>query len=547
MTVARPSLAPARETTAIDVRDLFRVHSTPEGDAAALQGLSLRVREREVLTVLGPSGAGKTTFLRILAGLDRPSAGTARVFGTDVGKLRGRALAAYRSQTLGYLDQHYSRALAPELSARELAAIRLGLAGVPRRERLARGEELLERVGLLHKAEARRYELSGGEQQRVAVCAALAHHPRLFLADEPTGELDAENAQLVYGLLGSLSREHGCTTVIVSHDPGSAAISDRTVHIRDGRVSEESTRTAGDGDVIVVGRGGWLRLPEEFLRRAGIGARAQARVEPGRIVVAPAGSVETPEDGQSRPAVAGGARRVRALAREDGAVAEVRAVSKAYGEGETATAVLTDLTASFRAARLYAITGPSGSGKTTFLHLLAGLELPDAGDVIVLGTSVPALDRSQRAELRRSRLGVVAQETGLIPFLSARENVELALALRGDVSSESSERALESLATVGLSERSAQRVSRLSAGERVRVAIARTLAARPALLLADEPTARVDQANALALATLLSRVAAEWRMAVLCATHDPLVVEQADEELMLAPIGERRDPSGEVR
>jgi ABC-type lipoprotein export system ATPase subunit len=245
---------------AIEVRDLFRVHQTPEGDAAALQGLSLAIREHETVTVLGPSGSGKTTFLRILAGLDRPSAGIVRVFGTELGKLPGRDVARYRTSTVGYADQHYARALAPELTARELVGVELGLAGATRPERVRRADELLERVGLASKRDARPAELSGGEQQRVAVAASLAHRPRLWLADEPTGELDAASARQVYDTIGELIRTERCTAVIVSHDPESASIADRIVRIRDGRVSEESGGAVGK-EAIVVGKGGWLWVP----------------------------------------------------------------------------------------------------------------------------------------------------------------------------------------------------------------------------------------------------------------------------------------------
>jgi ABC-type lipoprotein export system ATPase subunit len=514
--------------SAVEVRDLFRVHQTAEGDAAALQGLSLAVREREVVAVLGPSGSGKTTLLRILAGLDRPSAGSVRVFGDELGKLSARRLAGYRSETLGYADQHYSRALASELRARELVGLQLGLRGVPRREREARADELLERVGLADRREARPAELSGGEQQRIAVCAALAHRPRLFLADEPTGELDAANATVLYELIGELAREHGATTLIVSHDPESAAIADRIVRIRDGRVAGETSRDAGDADTIVVGRGGWLRLPEEYLLRVGIRSRATARVEDDRIVVA---SADAPLDEAPR-------ERPDELARPDapahaGIVAEVRGLEKTYGSGATATHVLHGFSASFEAGRLVAVTGPSGSGKTTLLQLLAGLELPQAGQVLVLGTDLAALDRTGRARFRRERLALAGQQPGLVPFLSARENVELALALRGARQEQARERALEALDALGLTERAEQRVARLSTGERGRVAVARAIAARPALLLADEPTSRLDQANALAIGVTFARLAREWGLAIVCATHDPVVIEQADEELSL--------------
>ena len=141
-------------STAIELKDVFRVHSTPEGDAAALQGLSLRVVEGEVVTVLGPSGSGKSTLLRLLAGLERPSAGQVKVHGDDLAKLPARQLARYRSSLLGYADQHYGRALAPELTARELVALQLGLRGTPAAQRERRADELLDRVGLGGQARA---------------------------------------------------------------------------------------------------------------------------------------------------------------------------------------------------------------------------------------------------------------------------------------------------------------------------------------------------------------------------------------------------------
>jgi len=507
---------------AIELKDVFRVHSTPEGDAAALQGLSLSVREGEVLTVLGPSGSGKSTLLRLLAGLERPSAGVVRVHGEDLGKLPARRLATYRSTLLGYADQHYARALAPELSARELVGLQLGLRGSAPRERLRRADELLERVGLAEKRTRRATELSGGEQQRVALCAALAHRPKVFLADEPTGELDGATADQVYDMLSELVREHRCTTVIVSHDPESARIADRIVRIRDGRVSEEWSRDDDESDTIVVGRGGWLRLPEELLLRAGIATKAVARFESGSVVVTPAGDAQ--------PGVISPEEVPEEVARQPGpVVVAASSLTKRYGS----TVVLDGLDASFTGGRLHAVTGPSGSGKTTLLHLLAGLELPDSGSIEIAGRDLASLDRTARAALRREQIAYVGQQAGLVPHLSALENVELALALRGHAEN-SRLTALSALDSVGLGERATQRVSRLSHGERARVAIARAVAPGPALLLADEPTSRLDGANAIAVAVLLGRLARTTGAAVVCSTHDPLVIEQADSAISLS-------------
>ena len=207
---------------AVDVRELFRIHRTAEGDAAALQGLTLRIEPGELVAVLGPSGAGKSTLLRILAALERPSAGSAMVLGREVSGLRGRRATEFRSRLLGIVDQHYGRALTPDISCGRIVAQSLALNGVDRRTCAVRADELLERVGLEGVAAARPVELSGGEQQRVAVCAAVAHRPSLLLADEPGGELDASSAHAVYALIAELAREHGTTVVIVSHDPATA-------------------------------------------------------------------------------------------------------------------------------------------------------------------------------------------------------------------------------------------------------------------------------------------------------------------------------------
>jgi ABC-type lipoprotein export system ATPase subunit len=476
----------------VEARDLYRLYATAQGTAVALQGLSLDVRAGELLVVFGPSGSGKTTLLRILASLDRPTAGSVRVAQHDLRTLRGRALLEYRSRTLGYADQHYTHALAPELTARELVGLRLALHGVDGEERDRVADGLLERIGLADRPDAYPHELSGGQQQRIAVAAALAHRPQLFIADEPTGELDAANAKGIYALIRTLARDAGATTILVSHDPGAAAIADRVVQIRDGRVSAE------DG-AAVVNRGGWVRVPglEE-------GTRVRGSVEI---------DLEHARPTATEPAAALG-----------DVVARVTDVAKTYGKQR----VFSDISLDVRAGALTAVTGRSGSGKSTLLHMLAGLAMPDTGEIDVLGRDVVALDATERALLRRDHVGVVTQGGDLVPFLTAQETVELRIGDPG--------RAREMLAAVGLADLAQQRVSRLSLGERQRVAVARALAARPALLLADEPTARLDEENARAVGALFVELARETGTAIVCATHDPVLIEHASVELPLASL-----------
>ncbi len=505
----------------VELRDVFRVYPSAEGGVAALQGLTLTVQPGELCVVLGPSGSGKSTLLRIVAGFDKPSAGSVSVAGVDVTQLGAWEAGRFRSSAIGYADQHYWRALAGELTARELVGVQLGLAGENRHRRDARAGELLERVGLGDRGDAHPRELSGGEQQRVALCAAVASRPQLLIADEPTGELDAATAREVLDLIAELSREEGGTALVVSHDPASAERADRVVHVRDGRISDERV-AGGEAGAIVVGRGGWLRLPEELLRSVGIDRHATARLRNNVLIVEPTGlSVETT---QSRlpPAQPSRSEGVGVGSTQ---TIEARGLTKRYGSATP----FEQLDASFPAGKLTVVTGPSGSGKTTLLHLLAGLEVPDEGDVLVGGVSLGSLDRAGRADLRRRAIAFVGQTPGLVPFLGARENTELGLELRG-LPVEGVE---EVLSAVGLVEHAERPVAELSAGQRGRAALARALAARPLALVADEPTARLDGANALALGALLADIARSSGTTVICATHDPLLIEQADAELSL--------------
>jgi ABC-type lipoprotein export system ATPase subunit len=433
------------------------------------------------------------------------------VFGEDLRELRRASLREYRSRVLGYLDQHYSRALAPELNARDLVALQPALLGLGHDARARRADELLERVGLADRRDAHPRELSGGEQQRVALAAAIAHRPKLLIADEPTGELDAANAQNAYALIRELAHEEELTAIVVSHDPQAASIADRVLHIRDGRVSAESVSERGHAEEIVLARGGWLRLPEELLRTSGISGRASARVDDGGIVISPATEAEQAAEVDAP----------RVEARPGETVAELRGVTMSYGRRR----VLDGIDASFRGGSLTVVSGRSGSGKTTLLHLLAGLETADGGEVVVLG-------RAPDEGMRRMEIALVTQDAQLIPFLTARENVELVLELRGA----ERDAAVEALDAVGLGELVDERVSRLSTGERERVALARAIAAKPKLLLADEPTARLDEANARTIGALFARLAAETGTAVVCATHDPALIDQADARLPLEQL-----------
>ena len=289
---------------------MFCVHRTNEGDAAALAGTNLELARGEVLGVLGPSGAGKSTLLRVVAGIQPPSAGVVRVLGRDIGRMSAGSRSRLRHELMGFLGQHTETALSPDLRMRDAVALPLVLRGVPRRERRMRVDELLEATALAGRADALPGELSGGERQRFALCAALAHRPALLLADEPTGELDDASADATRALIVELARTNGTSVILVTHDPATAEIADRTLRIRDGRIVGDRR---GGQEALVI-NGGWLRLPSDVLTQAGIGRRARVRSTPDGVMVTRADSDCDPADPAGRAGGVGRSQRPAAAA-----------------------------------------------------------------------------------------------------------------------------------------------------------------------------------------------------------------------------------------
>jgi ABC-type lipoprotein export system ATPase subunit len=515
----------------VELRDVFCVHRTNEGDAAALAGTNLELGRGEVLCVLGPSGAGKSTLLRVVAGLQPPSAGVVRVAGRDIGRLPARSRSRVRHELMGFLSQHTDTALGPDLRMRDAVALPLALRGVPRPERRRRVDELFQITGLADRADARPGELSGGERQRFALCAALAHRPALLLADEPTGELDEASSGAVRALIVELARTNGTSVILVTHDPGTAGVADRTLRIRDGRIVSDRRAGEGQSEEALVVDSGWLRLPPDLLTQAGIGPgrgqRARAQPSPDGVIVTRATADSGPPAANASPPAAHAAPPPGGWAP---ARVELCSVTRTY----TRRRVLSGLTHEFAPGQLTAVTGRSGAGKTTLLKLMAGLDRPSSGHVVFDGHLLDDDTGEQLASLRRQRIGYLSQEPAPIGFLSAEENTVLILRIRGWDADAAAERTSTALSRAGLADRVRQRAHRLSAGEGQRLALARALAGARGLLIVDEPTSRQDEANARAVAALLAAAAHTDGQTVICATHDPTVISQADHVFALA-------------
>ncbi|PSJ45587.1 lipoprotein-releasing ABC transporter ATP-binding protein LolD [Zobellella endophytica] len=219
------------------VEQLSKTHQDGERPVPILDGVSLQLAAGESLAVVGSSGSGKSTLLHLLGSLDAPSTGRVLVEGQDLHRLSARAQARFRNQKLGFVYQFHH--LLGEFTALENAAMPLLIAGLPVPDAREQAEALLNRVGLGHRLEHRPAALSGGERQRVAIARALVNRPRLVLADEPTGNLDAHSAAEVFALLAELQSELGTGLVVVTHDLALAARLDRQARLVDGRLQEQ--------------------------------------------------------------------------------------------------------------------------------------------------------------------------------------------------------------------------------------------------------------------------------------------------------------------
>jgi putative ABC transport system ATP-binding protein len=218
----------------IKIRDLVKVHHTGKIEVQALRGLSLDISSGELVSIIGPSGSGKSTLLNIIGGLDKATAGTVQVGEKTVTNLSVRQLVDYRRKVVGHIFQNIN--LIPTLTAQENVEFSMVASGVKRGKRKQRVQELLKTVGLQERADHKPEELSGGEQQRIAIAAALANDAPILLADEPTGELDTANARIIAEYLVKVNQDFGKTIIMVTHDPSVARVSSRILRIEDGLI-----------------------------------------------------------------------------------------------------------------------------------------------------------------------------------------------------------------------------------------------------------------------------------------------------------------------
>lgn len=281
--------------------NLVKIYKTTDIEVLALQGLDLTVQTGELMAIIGNSGSGKSTFLNMIGGLDRPSAGKLFVDGRDLFKLTDAQLVDYKKRTVGFVWQNNARNLLPYLTALENVMVPMHFASEKRKRE--RACMLLEMVGMEHRRNSRLAQLSGGEQQRVAIAIALANNPKLLLADEPTGSVDTKTSAYILDVFRKLNKELGLTIVIVTHDVALTKKVQRVVSIRDGKISSErilreayraeDVQQAVDwlqeetqDEYVVIDRAGRIQLPRELLEQlAPEGNKVRLHFEGERIII----------------------------------------------------------------------------------------------------------------------------------------------------------------------------------------------------------------------------------------------------------------------
>lgn len=277
----------------IECENLVKIYKIADLEVVALQGLDLTVRGGEMMALVGPSGSGKSSLMNILGGLDTPTAGRVRVGNYNLLELTRSQQTIYRRNEVGFVWQQTARNLLPYLTARENVELPMALNGIRPRDRREYATFLLESVGLGDRMDHRPDRLSGGEQQRVAIAVGVANKPRLLLADEPTGEVDSEAAEIIFSVLHQLRDELGVTIIIVTHDVMVARAVDRVIGMRDGLTSTEILRKR-DGDVLVsdeefaiLDRAGRLQLPEAYIENLDMEERVLVKLREDHIGVYP--------------------------------------------------------------------------------------------------------------------------------------------------------------------------------------------------------------------------------------------------------------------
>jgi ABC-type lipoprotein export system ATPase subunit len=504
----------------IQMRDVVKAYSNGDGTFIALDRITLDIFKGEFLGITGKSGAGKTTLLNMITGISDITSGDVSFihqYNGDSYEIKNKvnvhamdedSKATWRGHNVGIVYQSFE--LMPSLNLVENVMLPQDFSGIytPSTSK-KRALELLEMVDIAAHAYKIPAHISGGQKQRVAIARALVNDPPLIVADEPTGNLDTNTAEIIFEIFEQLSR-CGKTVVMVTHDESLGSRFSRQLRISDGKIVDQPLVSSGD------------------LSWNGEAAKdTQRPVEINSSANPFGGSLSFTRTSKKN-------KHVLQDSKADSPAIILKDVVKTYENAAGRFTALKKINLEFNSGEFVSIVGKSGCGKSTLLNMITGIDHPTSGRVIVGGEDIYKMSESQRALWRGRNMGVVFQFFQLLPTLTLLENTMLPMDYCNPYSfRERPDKGMELLEMVGLVEHAHKLPGNVSSGQQQSAAIARALATDPSIILADEPTGNLDSKSADIILQLFEELAARGKT-ILIVTHDPSLTRRTDKTVILS-------------
>jgi len=526
----------------IECYDVIKIYANPETNTriAALRGIDLNIQQGEVVSIIGPSGSGKSTLIKILAGMEAISSGEVFVDQFELGALTQKELLAYRLKMVGLVHQFPERTLFLTGSVFDNLMFASSLKSSNKKENKKENKAILETLGIAHLQNRRISSLSGGEMIRTAIACMIAKNAPLLLCDEPTGQLDSENTEIVKKLLRDIAKEYGTTILVVTHDIRFLKGVDRFCEIQSGRVSalmhtledmrfHEQTFPLTFKSQIDSSQN--VRIPNQIYHLMQLKDQLEFELHEDSTVV-----LKHPEGVPPKKVSQQEVRKQKYLEikplpedyfKKKPLDISLREVSKIYGAKNNKVHALEGINLDILQGEFVFIIGPSGSGKTTLVKLITGIEPTTNGSLKVLDNDLHLLNESRRSRFRRDNIGIVSQQGDLHPFITLSENLFLKDFLSGrtikpqQISEEQLENAFK---TFQITHRKDAYPLEISGGELQRASLAIAQHGSPSLLILDEPTANMDAELAEVAMNQLYQFHQEQKVTLIITTHDTNLV-----------------------
>ncbi len=540
-------------------KDLVKIYWDPITDVkvSALRGLDLFIREGDVASIIGPSGAGKTTLVKILSGLEKPSGGSLFIDEVNIAELTEKQMKQFRYERMGIVNQFVHQNLLSNMTLEKNILIPMKMRYVHRERALKETDELIKMLNLNKIRTNPVTKVSGGEAVRTSIGVALAKHPRILLADEPTGMLDTSNTNDIIETFRDLNTDLGTTILVVTHDLRFRNAFQNSFIIRDGRLvgvnldqdrselefilrPQESTLQS------VIDSSQFIRIPDELFSIHDFKHMVEFDIHSSKKfstlfnpdattkeevldLMKKTDEFETEEEEKEE-----GAKKkvsfseIRPVLEQDFAypkdekeIIEVKSLFKSYPAGRLVNEVLKDLSFTVNEGDFVVISGKSGAGKTTLMNTLGGIETPDSGDIKIKDFDI--IDESKRkiSSFRFHEVAMISQTNNLFDQYTIRENMIIPrLFIKDRAFKRRREDIPRIVQDVEIDHKIRSYATELSAGERQRAALAIALARRAPIILADEPTANLDSRLARNIVTLLMETAQRYKTTIIMSTHD---------------------------